>query len=181
MRSLFEKSARNSTVLSTPEEWQTHPIYSAYRVSDQGRIQGIRPAGHILKPGRDKDGYLRVVLMRGDGGKAYKKVHILVLETFVGPMPAGCWGLHENDNKNDNRRLNLRWGPYRDNYTDWLRNGGSRRGTHHGMSKLTDDQILAIRSSYAVGAKNMYQLADEYDVNRTTIGNIINRKTWTHV
>jgi len=93
-----------------------------YGISSRGRVRSLR-TGRILKtPCTGKD-YPQVEL----DGSTYR-VHILMAETFLGPRPEGWVGaLHFNDRKSDNRIANIRWGTYRENYADAVRNGRIRR------------------------------------------------------
>lgn len=52
-----------------------------------------------------------------------RSVHQLVLEAFVGPRPEGMYGLHWDDDKNNNRLANLRWATPSENMMDQVRNG----------------------------------------------------------
>ena len=53
------------------------------------------------------------------------------------------------------------------------------KGTSHGMSKLTEKQVLEIRATYkpGLGAK----LAKKFKVHLSAINAIIHYKTWKHV
>lgn len=51
------------------------------------------------------------------------------------------------------------------------------RGTANKNSKLTEEQVLKIRSS----KRSKLALSKRYKVTTNTIGHIINRKTWTHI
>ena len=51
----------------------------------------------------------------------------------------------------------------------------------HGIAKLTDEKVVAIRSEYAQGGTTHAELAIKYGIGRRTIGNVINRKLWKHV
>ena len=92
-----------------------------YEISSRGRVRSLR-TGRILKTpctGRD---YPQVEL----DGRTYR-VHILMVKTFLGRRRPGQIALHHNDRKSDNRIANLRWGTYRENYADAVRNGRIRR------------------------------------------------------
>ena len=55
------------------------------------------------------------------------------------------------------------------------------RGESHGSVKLKVEQVLEIRAKYLLGKYTHRQLAKEYGMDHTTIGRIINRKSWPHI
>jgi hypothetical protein len=59
--------------------------------------------------------------------------------------------------------------------------GGGVKGEKHHSCKLTEKQVKEIREKYAKGGTTHRQLAKEYSVSRQSIGDIINRKIWTHI
>lgn len=95
------------------EVFQPHPRYAHLMVSDHGRVWSQKakrfvgyqsgPRGGELSP----NPYLRVNV---GGTPRTQPLHVLVLETFVGPRPTPE---HEGDHKNfdslDNRVENLQW------------------------------------------------------------------------
>lgn len=109
-----------------------------YEVSDHGRVRSVpreivrlnrwgqhalvRFAGKVLALRPDPKGHLRITLSR-PGYQDERMVHHLVLEMFVGPRPEGMHGLHWDDDKDNNRLVNLRWGTRSDNSRDAIRNG----------------------------------------------------------
>ena len=101
-----------------------------------------------LMPLRQKTnsyGY-RVVGLREDNDKhKFVFVHVLVLETFVGPCPPGMQCRHLDGNRQNNRRKNLVWGTHAENEADRVRHGNLLRGSRHGMSKITEADISEIR------------------------------------
>ena len=70
-----------------------------------------------------KTGYLQVHLTRPDGSRHWALVHVLVLETFVGPRPTGHQAAHENGVKTDCRLENLSWKTTSENIRDQVRHG----------------------------------------------------------
>lgn len=56
----------------------------------------------------------------------------------------------------------------------------SRKGEYN-TNKLTEVQVMEIREKYSNGGITYRDLADQYDVNFTTIGDIIRREKWKHV
>lgn len=55
------------------------------------------------------------------------------------------------------------------------------RGSEAGMAKLTEAQVLEIRTRYAAGGIYQFDLAKEYGVSLITLNRIIRRVTWTHI
>jgi hypothetical protein len=68
------------------------------------------------------NGYRRVRLSIG-GVSRGKSVHALVLEAFVGPPSTGMEGCHWDNNRANNRLVNLRWGTHSENMLDQVRHG----------------------------------------------------------
>lgn len=103
------------------EQWRPVRGYEGrYAVSDLGRVRSLhrvvtrvdgqrqRVTGRILSATPATDGRLRVALA-GPAGRRRQRVHVLVLEAFVGPRPEGMDGRHADGNYTDNRLSNLLW------------------------------------------------------------------------
>ncbi|NEN87948.1 MAG: HNH endonuclease [Okeania sp. SIO3H1] len=94
-----------------------------------------------LKQRSDGRGYLCVDIPRVNNKRPVtKKVHILVMEAFVGQTPKGYHIDHKDHDKTNNRIDNLRWREIGENSADCRR--GSRKGCKH----LSEEQKLAIES-----------------------------------
>lgn len=78
-----------------------------YFVSSYGRVCNERTQ-RILRPGTDKDGYLRVVLCDYPHRRRTVRIHRLMMETFY-PENALAQVDHKNRDHTDNRLENLRW------------------------------------------------------------------------
>lgn len=124
------------------EEWRAIPGRDGiYEVSDRGRVRsldhvdpwGNHISGKLLAPYPDDHGYLRVTLGADEyhTPRKIRRVHVIVLEAFVGPRPAGMYACHDNDIKDDNRLVNLRWASPSGNQHDSVKNG------HHHWANLT--------------------------------------------
>lgn len=83
-----------------------YPASPRYTVSDDGKVFGVN--GGELKTYPSKQGYIKVTI-RIDGKPRSRKVHRMVLETFMGPCPPEMEGCHKNDDKLNNSLSNLRW------------------------------------------------------------------------
>jgi hypothetical protein len=62
--------------------------------------------GRVLKPGKTKDGYLKVELFK-DGRSCTRYVHRLVVEAFIGEIPSGLEVNHIFGQKADNQLEHL--------------------------------------------------------------------------
>ena len=124
-----------------------------------------------------RDGYPRLHIR--DGGDRHVGVHTLVLETFVGPCPAGMECRHLDGVKTNNRLENLVWGTRQENEADKERHGRVLRGSQQPGSKLTEADVLEIRHRSQVTVQRV--LAREYGVSETVISMVVNRKRWRHV
>lgn len=130
-----------------------------YEVSDKGSVRSIprefirsngkpfKLNGRTLKPERNKDGHMRVALANR-GNITRKFVHVIMLETFIGPRPEGAVSCHWNDIGDDNRLENLRWGTRADNGDDMVRNGNgfNSRKTHCPQGHAYDEENTYIKS-----------------------------------
>lgn len=56
-----------------------------------------------------------------------------------------------------------------------------QRGSDRPAAKLTDDQIVEIRETYARGGYTQKDLADEYGITQGLVSQIVNGKRWKHV
>lgn len=145
-----------------------------FSVHADGTVFG--PSGRRLHPFPVK-GYLRVNSY--DSG-AYKSesVHRLVCEAFHGPAPKDKpMARHVNGNALDNRAENLAWASQPENEADKAIHGTALRGTRHHQSKLTDDQVRAIRSS----TESSTTLGPKFGVSPAQIRNVRARKSWRHL
>lgn len=171
------------------EIWKDIPgYYGVYRVSDYGRVRSYicwrGTNERILKLAEDSHGYWGVCLYKQKKGK-FTYIHQLVLLTFVGIRPDRMECRHLNDNKKDNRLVNLVYGTRSENLLDRTRNGIANTGDHKGiknqMSKLTENDILQIRELLQAGILTQKEIGNRFDVTRGSISFIKLGKRWQHV
>jgi hypothetical protein len=191
------------------EVWKPVPGYEEfYSVSDLGRVRGETHSrnrtwkpGRLLKPQPNQRGYLRLFLQFGEKRKAFF-VHRLVAMAFIGPRPDGCDVNHKDGDKTNNRAGNLEYCRRRENVRHAIETGlydpssktvhkGDEhharrrpevmaRGERHGSAQLTGKDVLSIRSRAAAGETHR-NIAADFGVDRTTIGDIVRLKTWRHI
>lgn len=96
----------------THERWEWVPNYQGiYKASDQGRVYSVRrpnTKGGILKPRKNKYGYVTVVLYE-NGEPITKTIHRLVAQTFISNPENKPQINHLNGKKLDNNVSNLEW------------------------------------------------------------------------
>lgn len=131
--------------------------------------------GKELRPGRMKSGHLSVALGKGNS----RCVHVLVLEAFVGPRPAGMEGLHGDDVPSNNRLDNLRWGTRSDNIKDAIANGNKGVGSRSYQAKLTESDVIRIKRYY--GHLSANEVGRIFGVSGGSIRQIRRGEAWKHV
>jgi hypothetical protein len=127
----------------------------------------------VLKPYKRPDGYLSVRLRNRDYGESLL-VHRIVACAFLATPNISEEVCHINGVKNDNRVVNLRWDTRSNNHKDKVAHGTSARGTRNPSAKLTEVQVLAIRSS-ELPRRN---IAIQFGVSISLVGAIKQRKVW---
>ena len=75
----------------------------------------------------------------------------------------------------------LATGYSKDNANDRVLSNRQTKGTEFPQSKLTEQQVLEIRSKYVPYKYSTIKLAEEYGVSNVLIGLIIKRKLWKHI
>lgn len=157
------------------EEWRRVAKWPDYEVSNLGRVR--RHIVKVMKPWASKDRYPSVCLPRGK--RVY--IHRLVLEAFDRPAASGEEARHIDGDRSNPRLDNLRWGSRSENQRDRRDHGTSNRGERSGSAKLTEADVIAIRTRYGSSKCPQRLLADEYGVGVATINQVIRRQTWSHI
>ncbi len=137
--------------------------------------------GKIMGQTIEKDFYLRINLTNINKDRNRFSTHRLLAIAAI-PNPKNKSEInHKNGVKWNNVLWNLEWTTESENMIHAIKTGLliSQKGEKHGGSKLTKKQVLEIRE---IG-KSMFQkdIAILYNINRTSVTNILNRKSWTHI
>lgn len=162
-----------------------------YEVSNLGRIKSL-PKTWITGRGtlREKPetmmklgtvwGYLGVSLSKDKVEKSYR-VHRLVADAFLNPVPNKNIVNHINGIKNDNRAENLEWCTDGENVRHALRTGLKEplKGDKHPSCILSDEDVIRIREMSEIHTQK--EIGEKFGVDRRTVGQIINRKRWKHI
>lgn len=174
------------------EKWLPVVGYEdGYMVSSLGRVKSIdrivsytdgRNAiklGRILANGKLKSKYLTVALYE-NGKRKYIAVQNIVLNAFVGPKPNGLFRLHADDNPENNKLTNLRYGSAKDNADDRKRNGNWHVGQSSAGSKLKDFEVREIKRRLKQNESHR-SIAAFYNISTSVISSIKSKRTWKHL
>jgi len=160
-----------------------------YAASKDGDIYRLRTYGSRPKPilrtvaKRLKKGYA-VAHLCLDGVRKDALIHRCVWQAFNGPIPDGLEINHKNgvrdDNRLDNLELVTKSGNARHKFEvlGAQSNFKPQHGSTNGSSKLSPDDIRAIRQLYAEGGFRQKDLAERFGVSQPMIGNIVRRDNW---
>jgi hypothetical protein len=105
------------------------------------------------------------------------RAHRVSWEIHKGPIPTGMKVLHRCDNPECTNPDHLFLGAQRANVEDMRKKGRARGGTPAGRShhraKLSDADIIAIRSEYARGSGSLATIARWHGVSKKAVWNIV--------
>lgn len=136
--------------------------------------------GKMMVGAVDRCGY-RHILVNGKN----QNVHRIIAKLFI-PNPNNLPQVnHKDGNKLNNAADNLEWCTRSDNLLHAYRNGLEKRrtGEEHHSHKLTSEAVGYIRKFYKKRDKNLgaIALAKKFGVDRTTILDVVNGKSWNEV
>lgn len=164
-----------------------------YEISSEGRLKNLLTQ-KILNGWLDNRGYRCVTL----GHSQRKKLHTLVLESFVSVKPSlnHCCN-HIDGNKINNCLENLEWVSYSENNFHAYRTGlkkphipNSERMRNMailqsiggmGNTKLNPEQVKEIRTLWATGKYSMRVLGKQFNISHNQISSLLKGKTYTWV
>jgi hypothetical protein len=125
---------------------------------------------------RDRYGYGHMTV---DGKIA--RAHRIAYALFVGELDPTLLVLHSCNRGAQGcvTPSHIRLGTHQDNMDDAVKAGGGpiRRGARNHFAKLTEQQVLAIRSD----RRSQSKIARDYCVDQSCISNIKTRRNWSHL
>ncbi len=174
-------------VTSLPgEEWRSVVSFEGrYEVSSLGRVRSIatrfgHPRQLLLKPKKERTGYLRVGLRRGSGPQLYFAVHRLVARAFVPAIPGKEHVNHKDSDRTNNSAGNLEWVTCVENVHHARDAGRMCHGERTNTAKLTESDVRTIRALLAEGL-TMAGIGRRYGVCTGTIAAIRDGRSWARV
>jgi hypothetical protein len=148
----------SASVEMEAEQW--HPItgFAAYSVSDFGRVRNDQ-SGKVLSPST-ANGY-KFVGLCNQGVRTNCRVHRLVVQEFVGPIPEGMEVDHIDRNRANNNVSNLRIVSKSEN----MRNCGKYgKRVAEWLDELPDGAEPLTKTRYYEVADGYYQCGRDYYV-----------------
>lgn len=175
------------------KEWRDVAGYeSLYEVSNNGSVRVLNrmvnypdgrrsrmKAGHVLALQSLSSGH-KIVQLYKDGKQKGFLVHRLVLTAFKGECPAGMECCHNDGNPENNVVGNLRWDTSTSNNADKTRHGTQNTGEKHGLAKLTEEQVRAIKLRLKA-KESQGSIALNFGVHQVHISKIKRGLVWSHL
>lgn len=158
-------------------EIKIHPVYKLL-VTPDGVVIGKK--GKPLKPSIG-NGY-HVVGICFDGKYVQRKVHRLVVETYIGKIPEGYCVNHKDGDKLNNCLDNLEIVTFKENTQHAYRTGLAmgRKGSENAGSKLLLDQVLEIYDMIKNGKSNE-EIGEKFNLHNRYISLMRHGKRWSHI
>lgn len=152
------------------EEWKDYD--EDYAVSSYGRMYSKRAGRCLSIKSLDNDGYIKVA----PHGHT-KRLNRIVAQAFIPNPDSKTTVNHIDGNKTNNRVDNLEWSTRSEQMIHAYKHGLKKpmRGSKNANSKLTDEQVKAIRSEYVRNSRNhgTVALGNRYGVTNRVIGLIV--------
>jgi hypothetical protein len=163
------------------------PGFPGYYASDDGKVYGPKYGfKKPLKHSIDSLGYRYVGLTYNHKSKRIR-VHNLMIKTFINNTNKKCVNHIDGNKLNNNiNNLELCSSAYNNKhaYDIGLKKKPNHKGIKHPSHKLTEKDVLYIRRIWnkTNNKTNLAnQLAQQFNVGRTCICNIVYNWTWRHV
>lgn len=140
-----------------------------------------------VQPGGDDDcwPWMRACQTKGYGqiyiGETAHRAHRMAFRLAKGRWPnVVC---HSCDNPICCNPNHLVDGTHKQNMEERSARGrhNCQKGEQCGRSKLTEVQVLSIRSDHASGFTNQRLLSEKYNCSQAMVSMIVTRKNWTHI
>ena len=153
--------------------------FPGYAVDSDGDVWSFKQRNEWrkLSPHLDRHGYPTATLDYKARG-----VHTLVLRAFVGPCPPGHEASHFPDPTRTNNKLsNLRWEPRAKNNHNRREHLTMPRGPQNGQSKLSANDVIAIRTRIASSKETIKTVAAPYGISPGQARRIACRQMWKEI
>lgn len=110
----------------------------------------------------------------------HSTAHRLSFHLYKGEIPKGMCVLHTCDNRWCVNPDHLFLGTNEENMADMVKKGRACRGERNVKAKLTENDVLNIRNSFASGISKK-TLEVQFNIGKTQLNYILNGKAWKHL
>ncbi|HBJ1650924.1 TPA: hypothetical protein LA460_000143 [Clostridium botulinum] len=133
-----------------------------YKINEYGELYSLY-FNKILSPSKDKDGYLKIMLMCNDGKRHSFRLATLVILAFKGEPNENIKDPtvnHIDENILNNHFNNLEW--IERSINSSIRSGKPIGEKKNGSSTLTEKQVIEIAELLKEGKLNMVEIGNIY-------------------
>ena len=162
------------------EIWKPIARLSA-EASNIGRVRAVWRNQIRIRHGYLNDNGYEIISINN---RRYR-VHVLVMEAFVGPKPFKMDVNHKDGVKSNNHIDNLEYLTRSDNHRHAFKLGLSKspfqkKGEDRWQAKLTEAEVTTLRKDFASGISRRF-LASQYGISYYTVWDITERRSWKHI
>lgn len=175
---------------NSKEIWAGVPGYeNSYMISTFGRVKSlpkvvVDPNGRVRHYNElimkqqvvNKYGHLKVSFRKNNERKEFL-VHRLVLMSFDRMPVDNEEALHKDGNPKNNFIENLKWGTSKENSQDSLLHGTIARGKDLPQTKLSEDDVIKIRSD----RRTSTEIANEFNISPRHVRAIKSKIYWKYI
>lgn len=161
--------------ISTPKGFKIIPTFERYAINKDGEVFSLI-SNKMKKSWINMHGYKEIGLQNDKGKTVFRRLHVLLALTFIGPRPENFDVCHNDGNKLNNKLSNLRYASKKDNMNDKLIHGNSPTNEKNSNCILSSADVCNIKKEYkrvSYCKSNSKELAKKYGVSRQTITDIV--------
>lgn len=160
------------------------PNFPGYFITKSGEVYSKKTGNRLkrMKICVDDTGYFMLRLMRGN--RSYlKRVHRLLLETFVSPCPPGMEACHNDGIKSNIALSNLRWDTHKNNHKDRIKHDtlSCNQGEKNPRAILTKENVIKIKELLDQEELIQKEIAKMFGVTRSAINHINAGTSWSYI
>ena len=158
------------------EVWKAVPVNNKYEASNLGQVRN-KDTKHVLTPHDDGNGYMQVSLFFDGNIKKTIKVHRIIGETFIGPLPDSLETAHSNNVKTDCRAVNL---SYQTKSVNQKMAYACGLKPTYGTRKLIEADVIEMKKLIKLGWNNI-ELSKMFKVSKNMCSMIRTGVRWPSV